>query len=239
MASNDFPEKIAEWFWDKNKTAISKEGEILIRALNKAAPGIKGVRYEELGPYIYGVKVERPKLVIETPAGTQRMTLMKIGFTHTDTSQDNDDSRINTLLDDIKRKIKKCWDIEAVCSVIFVLSIDALDTRQFFATEARVRSRVGIQVPKKIGKTLHVPVHTEWVVTTDAFISGIRNKIDSLKKLKKAARSETKVQLAAARRKQQEVKPKEEQSTWGGGVEAINPDVITTRTPHDDFSECS
>lgn len=234
MASNDWPEEVAEvaeWFWNENKTAISKKGKNLIRELNSAALGNKGVRYEEQRPHIYAVKVKRMKLVIETSAGTQKMTLVKVGYTHTDTSTYNNDTRINTLMKDIKKTIKKSWNIEADCVPIFVLPIDALDTRQFTDIEAEVRSRVGINVPKNIGKTLRVPVPTEWVVTTKAFITVIRSNIKRLKELKEAARSETKVQPPAARRKQQEVKPKKEQSTGEKLTPTSSKQELPARTP--------
>jgi hypothetical protein len=69
------------------------------------------------------------------------------------------------------------FDKHQFCSVLFVLSIDALDTRRFADVEAEIRRKVGLEVPKNICKALDLPVPTEWVITTETFITLIRNHI--------------------------------------------------------------
>lgn len=172
-ASSDF----GKWFWQEQEDQTGIKGADLIQYLNRYASGTKKVRYEVYGPYIYGIKLKSVKLEI----GTEKMTLVKVGFTHSDTDSNNSDNRMNKVMDEVKRKMKEAYKVDVTCSVLFVLPIDALDTRCFFDVEEEVRKKTGVVVPKHIGKALRLPVHTEWVVTTNAFITAIRGKINKLK----------------------------------------------------------
>jgi hypothetical protein len=181
-------QEFSEWFWKKQGGQMN--GARVIKHLNNAATGTRKVRYEEHGPCIYAI-IMKPKITIETNDGPKKMRLIKVGFTHIDTAQDNPDSRMNTVMDAITRKMTRTWKIEVSCSVWFVLRIDALDTRCFFDIEAEIRRKVGIVVPKNIGKALHLPVHTEWVVTTGSFIYRVNEQKEPQKPKNPGTQQET------------------------------------------------
>ena len=184
-------EEFVAWFWQR-KGAITNGGQ-LIRSVNAGAFGTNRVRHEVYGPMIYAVKMNGLGIAVDPneSTGTKTGILMKVGYSHTNTSQTHDASRINTLMKDIKRDMKKKWGVEVKCAPAFVLSIDVLDTRYFSKIESEVRSRAGMVVPINVAKALQLPVHTEWVLTTNFFIAQIRKRIRELQGTQPSQRQST------------------------------------------------
>lgn len=70
-----------------------------------------------------------------------------------------------------------------MAGIMFVLSIDHKSDDEM---EEQVRKAFGLQIDKKLGKKLRLPVHTEWVLTSQPHIRNIRSEIER----KKAAKEE-------------------------------------------------
>lgn len=85
--------------------------------------------------------------------------VMKIGLTQWKTNS-NEDNRMKQIIS----KFKKKHSVDL--SVIFVLMKNAVDTTTHHQFEKRVRENIGIPVDKAYAKSVDLPVHTEWVLTT-------------------------------------------------------------------------
>lgn len=175
----------AKWFWTPKGQGFN--GDDIVKYINDHAKGTNLLRRQTLGQYVYAVVVNKPEIDIQTcvdgKSEMKRMKLMKVGFTQSDTTQSNKQNRMAIVKSDVKAQLQKSWpNVKVKCSVIFVLPINALDTRKPTDVEAEVRKKTGILLPQNIAKAMNLPVTTEWVVTTQAFIDIIRARIEEFKK---------------------------------------------------------
>ena len=83
----------------------------------------------------------------------------------------------------INTKYKATHEREPKPDVIFKMSISAVDVSPFSETEERIRKAMGFPVEKELAKKYGLPCSTEWVLTTQDFISEIQT--EKKKKLQK------------------------------------------------------
>lgn len=169
-----------DWFW------IGSNGNDLIKKLNARKKG---------RPVVYCIVLNDGqfpgKSKDKTKTGATREVqwkLCKVGFTHVDTTKET-----SNRMEDVMRKIR-CSNVKyetkregRKASVLFKLSIGAVDTTPYLETENRIREAIGWPIDKKLAKEFGLPCSTEWVLTTQAFIYGM---IEALKAMKEKGTSD-------------------------------------------------
>ena len=139
-----------------------------IDKLNKESPyGLK-IRIEKNPPIIYCIGIRIPN----DKTGVWR--LCKIGLTQTDPSKPRNRMKI------VRDKIRKAYPKEEPPELIFTLPIAATNTSSPLDVEDEVREKFGFKVNKEvlIAKKLILPNKTEWVLTTEAYITKIKESTD-------------------------------------------------------------
>ena len=101
---------------------------------------------------------------------------MKIGLTQCKT-ESNEDNRRKQIIS----KFKKNNGLEL--RVIFYLMKNAVDTTTHRQVEKRVRENIGIPVNKAYAMSVKLPVHTEWVLTTQDYVRKLRQYIKEEKQV--------------------------------------------------------
>ena len=136
------------------------------------------LRINEQGtaPHVYGVLINH--IVVE--GDVQNVwKLVKVGQTAVDTSPGN--NRMET----VKGKVEH-WCAERGFQkpeILFVLRISGDDD------EEKVRMAFGLQVSRALGKQLNLPIHTEWVLTSQMYIASIRKSINDTSTAKRECTS--------------------------------------------------
>ena len=78
----------------------------------------------------------------------------------------------------IRDRYKSTRKDKELSSVLFVMSIGAVDVTKFSDTEKRIRNAIGWPIVKDLVNKLNLPCPTEWVLTTQQFINKITKEID-------------------------------------------------------------
>jgi len=148
-----------EHFWaGQNSNAI-------VNFLNDGRTGNNDtLRKENLKPRIYFIVMNTNRKVV---VQTEEWKLVKVGFTHCD-ARENADNRMDDVITKIRQRKPNSNP-----AVLFKPAIKAIDTDgTYFAIEKRVRRYFGIEVEPNLLKG-HLPIHTEWVLTTQAHINRV------------------------------------------------------------------
>lgn len=155
----------AKWFWEKSN------GNNFIKYLNKKRGNGDIVRREKWKPYVYGVVVNSHN--------DENVKLVKIGFTQQDTKPDS-----GNRMENVRKEIIDSLKIsENKVSILFVLMKNPVDTTKHSEFENNIRKKWG--VPAKgdyVKKTWELPIHTEWVLTTQTHIDKMKKLIEDEKK---------------------------------------------------------
>ena len=109
--------------------------------------------------------------------GNDQWKLCKVGHTQKDTTTGTG-NRMEQVIKQILDKYKKKTSKIAKAAVLFVYPVGSADTADFRSTEKRIRETAGRPVKKEKAKEYDLPCPTEWVVTPQAFIYTIKNKIN-------------------------------------------------------------
>ena len=135
------------------------------------------VRHVKYPPYFYGVILN--EYVIKDPTLTDvekkfnlKYKLLKVGFTQQETGSTKN-TRMKAVREDIERRGWKS-------SVLFVLKKPVIDNTKNKESEDEFRKTWGFPVSKTFAEEYDLPVKTEWVLTTQAFVDRIiahKNKI--------------------------------------------------------------
>ena len=175
-----------EYFW--------KNCERLISQLNVSEHRKnRTVRIYENGqaPCVYAVVVnkiialdKKVKRIVECSSdmGNDFWKLVKVGRTAADTT-----AGVGNRMEVVMQKIAK-WcvgdrkieqdigktDLEEMAKPLIFLRIDSKTDDE---TEEEVRKAMGLVIDKDLGKALGLPVHTEWVLTTQLYLNKIRELI--------------------------------------------------------------
>ncbi|XP_078350235.1 uncharacterized protein LOC144635040 isoform X2 [Oculina patagonica] len=168
-----------DWFW------VGSNGNDLIKKLNASKKRVDFIRREKYRPVVYCIVLNDGQFPGKTKDETKtevQWKLCKVGFTQVDTA-----TGTNNRMEDVRKKICSKYESKregqkASPSVLFVLSIGAVDTTPYLQTEKRIREAVGWPIGKKLAKENGLPCSTEWVLTTQAFIEKIKESIDQKKK---------------------------------------------------------
>lgn len=181
-ASDAWPqteEAFIAWFWEPGNEGTNE----LIRKLN-AYPGKHDfIRREKVThrPVIYCIVLNDKKFSPITDEEHQ-WKMCKVGYT-TCSTEEGTDNRMETVMKQINTKYKATHEREPKPDVIFKMSISAVDVSPFSETEERIRKAMGFPVEKELAKKYGLPCSTEWVLTTQDFISEIQT--EKKKKLQK------------------------------------------------------
>lgn len=165
MASQDFKKlttdrKFLEWFWREDN------GNELIKRLNSYAQQSREsdrIRREKESPHVYAIVLNH------FPNADWK--LVKVGFTHKSVERDT-----NNRMEQLRKEIEGVFrEVEA--PTLFKVPIGSVDTTPFHTTEAQIRAKVGTPLTKEKAKELKLPVHTEWVLTSQRHIYKIIQKV--------------------------------------------------------------
>lgn len=158
--------ELIAWFWQ------GTNGNNFIRELNKYAKEHNyhdRIRREKDGPSVYAIVLNKIGL------DSSDYKLVKVGFTQTSIKRGSN-NRMEQLKREIESKIPNSGP-----SVLFAVRIGAVDTSWFRDTEDRIRKKVGTPITSAKAKKLHLPVPTEWVLTTQEHIVQIKAKLKAMK----------------------------------------------------------
>ena len=163
-------DSFCKWFWYR------ANGNKLIDRLNavslhSTSDSHHRVRREVFSPTVYAVVINKP--LCEKDLGNQ-WRLCKVGFTHVSTVPDS-----NTRIGDVIKKT----EVNGHCDVkpLFSLPISFVDTSDIYEVEERIRGDLGYPLDKDLAKYLKLPVKTEWVLSSQGFLTKIRQHIDRMK----------------------------------------------------------
>lgn len=170
MASQDFKKlttdrKFLEWFWHEDN------GDELIKRLNSYAQQSRKsdrIRREKESPHVYAIVLNN------FPNADWK--LVKVGFTHQSVERDTN-NRMEQLRKEIERMVGG-----VTAPTLFKAPIGSVDLSPFHVTEARIRVKVGTPLKKAKARELNLPVHTEWVLTSQRHIDEITQKLRAGKK---------------------------------------------------------
>ena len=190
-----------KWFWS------GTNGNELIDALNannSQSGGYKIRRqHKKCWPYIYCIVLnDNTKRGLSGSGNAVQWKYCKIGITEQDTTT-GAHNRMETVKQEI---IKRKADYRITASVIFVLPVCATDSRKNNDIELDVREHIGWKVNKGLAKETDLPVPTEWVITTQAYIFKLKKEIETEKSKATACNCEidTRVVLSIPRFQQDE-----------------------------------
>ena len=163
-------EAFLKWFWEE------KNGNTLVKKLNRVDNVTDRIRREKFAPHIYGIVLNDREFPFKDENGKQ-WKLCKIGFTHQDTASGTN-NRMEQLRAKIQSKYEEKNKSKPTAATLFVVRIGAVDTNPYHSTEERIRKRVGKPVHKEVAKKYGLMCSTEWVLTTQDYIDGIMKKKD-------------------------------------------------------------
>jgi hypothetical protein len=155
-----------KWFW------TGTNGNELIEDLNSHCCDQNGylnpdrIWREKDPPVIYCIVINDDGI-----AGSD-WKLCKVGYTRQPTDKGTN-NRMEQVMKEIERVYKKA-------SVIFALPIRAIDTTPHFEIEDHVRGYVGFTIHKDVAKDLKLPVPTEWVLTTQPYLTFLRDDLNKM-----------------------------------------------------------
>lgn len=159
--------ELMAWFWQ------GTNGNNFIRKLNKYAKEHNRhdrIRREKDGPSVYAIVLN--KFVL---GESRKYRLVKVGFTEKSIKRGS-----NNRMEQLEREIES-EKPNSGPSVLFAVRIGAVDTSWFRDTEDRIRKKVGTPITSAKAKKLHLPVPTEWVLTTQEHIDQIKDKLKAMK----------------------------------------------------------
>lgn len=159
---NDF----LEWFWER------RNGNNLIKELNDKKTG-NYIRREKDRPTIYCLVLNDDEKFPPKEGGVQ-WKLCKVGFTCVSTAEGAHNRMKKVRNNIIQKYTEKTENKKVEVSVVFVLSIGAVDTTPYFKTEKRLRELVGKPVNKEEAKKMKLYCSTEWALTTQDHIDRIQ-----------------------------------------------------------------
>ena len=189
--------RFCEWFWD------STNGNELIDALNtnkSQSKGSKIRRQHKWWPYIYCIVLNdntNPGRSRSDARDAPQWKYCKVGKTEQDTTTGKH-NRMETVMDEIRKKKRRKQ------SVIFVLPVCASDSRKNNEIEQGVREHIGWKVNKDLAKKNNLPFPTEWVITTQEHIYGLKNQIETEKLKARNCEIDTRVVFSITRFQQDE-----------------------------------
>lgn len=157
-------EGFKNWFWS------GQNGNTLIKHLNsdKGRPEI--VRREINSPYAYGI-------VLNVNFFGDQFKFVKIGFTQQGTSSD-----CKNRMTQVRREIENYRQhLQGKTSVLFVIMKNPVDTSTHSEFETNFRKRWGMPVSNEFAQHYELPIHTEWVLTTQGFIAHMLQVIEAAK----------------------------------------------------------
>ena len=156
-------EDFKNWFW------FRENGNTLIKHLNSDKGREEIVRREKNSPHAYGIVLNVNLL------GDQfkDIKFVKIGFTQQGTSSDCQ-NRMTQVSNEIERFR---GDLPGTASVLFVIMKNPVDTSTHSQFERNFRKRWGMPVSNEFAQRHNLPFHTEWVLTTQGFITHMLNVI--------------------------------------------------------------
>lgn len=157
-------EGFKNWFWS------GQNGNTLIKHLNsdKGRPEI--VRREINSPYAYGI-------VLNVNFFGDQFKFVKIGFTQQGTSSD-----CKNRMTQVRREIERYRQhLQGKTSVLFVIMKNPVDTSTHSEFETNFRKRWGMPVSNEFAQHYELPIHTEWVLTTQGFIAHMLQVIEAAK----------------------------------------------------------
>ena len=157
-------EGFKNWFWS------GQNGNTLIKHLNsdKGRPEI--VRREINSPYAYGI-------VLNADFFGDQFKFVKIGFTQQGTSSDCQ-NRMTQVCREIERQGPP---LQGKTAVLFVIMKNPVDTSTHSEFETNFRKRWGMPVSNEFAQHYELPIHTEWVLTTQGFIAHMLQVIEAAK----------------------------------------------------------
>ena len=173
MANNDKYAQLLEdkefvkWFWSGNN------GNTLIKHLNSDKGRQEIVRREKNSPYAYGIVLNVNLL------GDQfkDIKFVKIGFTQQGTSSDCA-NRMTQVCNEI---VKLRGDLQGKIAVLCVIMKNPVDTSTHSQFETNFRKRWRMPVSNEFAQSKNLPYHTEWVLTTQGFITHMLHVIEAAK----------------------------------------------------------
>ena len=155
-------EGFLEWFWQ------GTHGNNLIRFLN-THPWEDKIRRERFSPFAYGLIFNGP--ISDTAENASQFNskfrLMKVGFTQSSTVS-NENNRMEQIIRDFRNHRNVNADN---ISVLFVLMKSATDTTSHRDFERNIINKLGIPIKNSVARNLNLPVPTEWVLTTQAYVN--------------------------------------------------------------------
>ena len=169
-------EAFYRWFWK------GTNGNELIDRLNmhnfnqQGDKGCDRIRRESDSPTIYGLVINN-----DMDLGDPDWKLCKVSFTHLSTKPVSDENCPKNQIEKDKAEIEKIFP-EVTVSVIFALPINFIDTTQVSKVEERLRNAIGFPVDKDLAELIDLPEKTEWVLTTQPYITVLKERIDKMKK---------------------------------------------------------
>lgn len=157
-------EEFKNWFW------YGQNGNTLIKHLNSDRGRQEIVRREKNSPYAYGI-------VLNVNFFGDQFKFVKIGFTQQGTSSD-----YKNRMTQVRREIESYRQhLQGKTSVLFVIMKNPVDTSTHSEFETNFRKRWGMPVSNEFAKHYELPIHTEWVLTTQGFIAHMLQVIEAAK----------------------------------------------------------
>ena len=152
------------WFWS------GQNGNTLIKHLNSDKGRQEIVRREKNSPYAYGI-------VLNVNFFGDQFRFVKIGFTQQSTSSD-----CENRMTQVRREIERHGQhLQGKTAVLFVIMKNPVDTSTHSEFETNFRKRWGMPVSDESAKRYELPIHTEWVLTTQGFIAHMLQVIEAAK----------------------------------------------------------
>ena len=124
--------------------------------------------------------------------------LVKVGVTATDTTpkayknlQEKvaAENRMETVETDVLKwctnKTKKTDFTEDEVNMAAILSVLRVESKTDIQTEKDVRHAMGLVISKELAKMLSLPIHTEWILTSQAYLDKLRQTIEETREAKK------------------------------------------------------
>ena len=128
------------------------------------------MRREKNSPYAYGI-------VLNVNFFGDQFKFVKIGFTQQGTSSD-----CENRMTQVRREIESYRQhLQGKTSVLFVIMKNPVDTSTHSEFETNFRKRWGMPVSNEFAKHYELPIHTEWVLTTQGFIAHMLQVIEAAK----------------------------------------------------------